>query len=61
MIGVAPATNGISSAYGMLNFLAEHSQAKDAVANAIPAVDDGTSGSAFVTETGQGGIAPLLP
>jgi triacylglycerol esterase/lipase EstA (alpha/beta hydrolase family) len=35
MIGIAPATKGIS-AYGMLNFLAEHSQAKDAVGNVIP-------------------------
>lgn len=55
MIGVAPATNGIS-AYGMLNFLAAHPQAKDAVGNVIPAVDDGTAGSAFVTETGEGGM-----
>ncbi|BAH50029.1 putative lipase [Rhodococcus opacus B4] len=55
MIGVAPATNGIS-AYGMLNFLAAHREAKDAVGSVIPAVDDGTAGSAFVTETGQGGM-----
>ncbi|MFF2111246.1 esterase/lipase family protein [Rhodococcus koreensis] len=55
MIGVAPATHGIS-AYGMLNFLAAHSQAKDAVGKVIPAVDDGTAGSAFVTGTGEGGM-----
>lgn len=55
MIGVAPATNGIS-AYGMLNLLAAYSQAKDAVGSVIPAVDDGTAGSAFVTETGEGGM-----
>ncbi|QTJ69874.1 alpha/beta fold hydrolase [Rhodococcus sp. ZPP] len=55
MIGVAAATNGIS-AYGMLNLLAGHPQAKDLVGRTIPAVDDGTAGSAFVAETGVDGM-----
>ena len=55
MIGVAAATNGIS-AYGMLNLLAEHPEAADLVGRAIPAVGDGTAGSAFVAETGVGGM-----
>ncbi|MFC0448823.1 esterase/lipase family protein [Rhodococcus jostii] len=55
MVGVAAATHGIS-AYGMLNLLAMNPQAKDLVGQVIPAVDDGTAGSAFVTETGVGGM-----
>ncbi|MCU1647661.1 MAG: lipase [Nocardia sp.] len=55
MVGLAPITNGIS-AYGLLNAIATNPAVRDAVGAVIPAVADGTSGSAFVRETGMSGM-----
>lgn len=55
MVGLAPITNGIS-AYGLFTVIAANPGARDAVGAAIPAVADGTSGSAFVHATGIGGM-----